>query len=93
MPHQPMDNSPPIEIPKLYQDVINSEMAAMEDKELHSQMVAFGNPDIGFAHGTAASLYNGRFCGTAEINQATSLSSLYTKTTHFWKPKPCATSA
>ena len=31
----------------------------MADKELHSQMVALGHPDVGFAHGTAASLYNG----------------------------------
>ncbi len=31
----------------------------MEDKELQSQMVALGHPDIGFAHEVAASLYNG----------------------------------
>jgi hypothetical protein len=31
----------------------------MADKELHSQMVALGHREIGFAHGTAASLYNG----------------------------------
>ncbi len=47
------------EILVLYQDIINSKTAAMADKELHNQMVALGYPDIGFAHGTAASLYNG----------------------------------
>jgi hypothetical protein len=47
------------EIPVLYQDIINSKMAAMADRKLHSQMVALGPPDIGFAHGTATSLYNG----------------------------------
>ncbi len=31
----------------------------MADKELHSHMVALGHPGVGFAHGTAASLYNG----------------------------------
>jgi hypothetical protein len=31
----------------------------MADKEQHSQMVALGHQDVGFAHGTAASLYNG----------------------------------
>jgi hypothetical protein len=31
----------------------------MADKELHSQMVAKGHHDVGFAHGTAASIYNG----------------------------------
>ncbi len=31
----------------------------MADKELHSQTVELGYPNIGFAHGTAASLYNG----------------------------------
>ncbi len=31
----------------------------MVDKELHSQMVALDHPDVGFTHGTAASLYNG----------------------------------
>ncbi len=46
------------EIPVLYQDIINSETAAMVDKDLHSQMVALGHPNVGFAHGTAASLYN-----------------------------------
>jgi hypothetical protein len=46
------------EIPVLYQDIINSKTAAMADKELYSQMVALGHPDIGFAHGTTASLYN-----------------------------------
>jgi hypothetical protein len=50
---------PATEIPESYQLVINSETAAMADKELHSQMVALGHREIGFAHGTAASLYNG----------------------------------
>jgi hypothetical protein len=36
------------EIPVLYQEIINSEMAAMADKELHSQMVTLGHPDVGF---------------------------------------------
>jgi hypothetical protein len=55
-----MDGQVPAEeIPVLYQDIINSKMAAMADKELHSRMVALGHPDLGFAHGTAASLYNG----------------------------------
>ncbi len=31
----------------------------MVDKELHSLMVALGHPDVGFARGTTASLYNG----------------------------------
>jgi hypothetical protein len=55
-----MDGQVPVdEIPILNQDIINSKMTAMVDKELHSQMVALGHPDIGFAHGTAASKYNG----------------------------------
>jgi hypothetical protein len=37
------------EIPVLYQDIINSKMAAMADGKLHSQMVALGHPNIGFA--------------------------------------------
>jgi hypothetical protein len=50
----------PVEqIPVLYQEVINSKTAVMADKELHSQMVKLGHHDVGFAHGTAASLYNG----------------------------------
>ena len=44
------DGQVPVEeIPVLYQDIINSETAAMADKELHSQMVALGHPNIGFA--------------------------------------------
>jgi hypothetical protein len=35
------------------------ESVAMADKELHSQMVPKGHHDVGFAHGTAASIYNG----------------------------------
>jgi hypothetical protein len=50
---------PATEIPDSYQYIINSKTAVMADKELHSQMVALGHPDVGFAHGTAASLYNG----------------------------------
>jgi hypothetical protein len=50
---------PASEIPDSYQNIINSKTAAMADKELHSQMMARGHPDIGFAHGTTASLYNG----------------------------------
>jgi hypothetical protein len=55
-----MDGQVPAEeIPVLYQDIINSETAAMADKELHSQMVAWGHPNIGFAHRTPVSLHNG----------------------------------
>jgi hypothetical protein len=50
---------PVTEISDSYQNIINSKTAAMVDKELHGQMVAIGHPDVGFAHGTAASLYNG----------------------------------
>jgi hypothetical protein len=50
---------PATEIPDLYQNIINSKTAAMADKELHSQMVALGHPDVGFAHGTTTSLNNG----------------------------------
>jgi hypothetical protein len=50
---------PAEQIPVLYQEVINSKTAAMANKELHSQMVKLGHHDVGFAHGTAASLYNG----------------------------------
>ncbi len=50
---------PAEQIPILYQEVINSKMAAMADKELHSQMVKLGHHNVGFAHETAASLYNG----------------------------------
>jgi hypothetical protein len=50
---------PAEEIPVLYQDIINSKMAAIADKELHSQMVALGHPNIGLEHGTAFSLYSG----------------------------------
>jgi hypothetical protein len=46
-------------IPVLYQEVINSKTAEMTDKELYSQMVKLGHHNVGFAHGTAASLYNG----------------------------------
>ena len=50
----------PVEqIPESYQLIINSKTAAAADKELHSQMVALGRREVGFAHGTAASLYNG----------------------------------
>jgi hypothetical protein len=47
------------QIPVSYQEVINSKMAAMADKELHNQMVKLGHHDVGFAHKTATSLYNG----------------------------------
>ncbi len=50
---------PSDKIPESYQAMINMESVAMADKELHSQMVAKGHPEVGFAHGTAASLYNG----------------------------------
>jgi hypothetical protein len=50
---------PADEILESYQTIINTESVAMADKELHSQMVAKGHHDIGFAHGTAASIYNG----------------------------------
>jgi hypothetical protein len=50
---------PADEIPKSYQTIINMESAAMADKEHHSQMVAKGHHNVGFAHGTAASIYNG----------------------------------
>jgi hypothetical protein len=50
---------PADEIPASYQLIINSETAAMADKELHSQMEALGHREVGFVHGTAASLYNG----------------------------------
>jgi hypothetical protein len=50
---------PAEQIPESYQLIINSETAAMVDKKLHSQMVALGHREVGFAHGTAASLYNG----------------------------------
>ncbi len=55
-----MDGQVPVEeIPVLYQDIINSKPAVMADEELHSRIVALGHPDIGFAHGTTTSLYNG----------------------------------
>jgi hypothetical protein len=38
---------------------MNSKTAAMADNELHSQMVKLGYHNVGFAHGTATSLYNG----------------------------------
>ncbi len=50
---------PADEIPESYQTIINMESVAMADIELHSQMVAKGHHDVGFAHGTAASIYNG----------------------------------
>jgi hypothetical protein len=50
---------PTEQIPESYHLIINSETAAMADKELHSQMVALGHREEGFAHGTATSLYNG----------------------------------
>jgi hypothetical protein len=37
----------------------------MADKELHSQMMVLGHREIGFAHGTAACLYNGRILWNA----------------------------
>jgi hypothetical protein len=49
---------PAEQIPESYQLIMNSETAAMADKELHSQMVALGHREVGFAHRTAASLYN-----------------------------------
>ena len=49
---------PAEQIPESYQLIINSKTAAMADKELHSQMVALGHREVGFAHRTAASLYN-----------------------------------
>ena len=53
------DQVPAEHIPESYQLIINSETSAMADKELHSQMVALGHREVGFAHVTAASLYNG----------------------------------
>jgi hypothetical protein len=50
---------PADEIPESYQTIINTESVAMADTELHSQMVTKGHHDVGFAHGTAASIYNG----------------------------------
>ncbi len=50
---------PATEILDSSQFIINSKTALIADKELHSLMVALGHLDIGFAHGTAASLYNG----------------------------------
>jgi hypothetical protein len=50
---------PAEQVPVSYQEVIHSKMAAMADKELHSQMVKLGHHDVGFAHGTTARLYNG----------------------------------
>jgi hypothetical protein len=49
---------PADEIPKSYQTIINMESVTMADKELHSQMVAKGHHDVGFVHGTAASIYS-----------------------------------
>jgi hypothetical protein len=46
---------PSDEIPESYQTIINMETVTI----LHSQMVAKGHHDIGLAHGTATSLYNG----------------------------------
>jgi hypothetical protein len=82
------------EIPVLYQDVINNEMEAMADKELHSQMVALGHPDVGFAHGTrdCRQPIMAAIFGTEETIQATYHYSLSTKTTLYQKPKPHATS-
>ncbi len=78
-------------IPVLYQEVINSKMAAMADKKLHSQMVKLGHHDVGFAHGTAASLYNAAFSGMQETNQATCPFSHYTRTTPSARTKHPAT--
>ena len=46
-------------IPTSYLRIINSETAGMADRELQSQMRTLGHEDAGFAHGLAASLYNG----------------------------------
>jgi hypothetical protein len=46
-------------IPSSYLRIINSETAGMADRELQSQMRILGHEDAGFAHGLAASLYNG----------------------------------
>jgi hypothetical protein len=73
---------PAEQIPDSYQLVINSETAAMADKELHSQMVVLGHREVGFAHGTAASQYNGSILGTQGTNQAICPFSCSTKPTH-----------
>ncbi len=38
---------------------MNRESPGMADRELYSQMSTLGCPDIGFAHGLAASIHNG----------------------------------
>jgi hypothetical protein len=83
---------PTEEIPVFYQDIINSKMAAMADKELHSQMVALDHPHVGFAHGTATSLYNGSILWHRRDKQSNLSFFTLSKTTPSWKPKPCATS-
>jgi hypothetical protein len=60
---------PATEISKSYQDIINSEMAVMADKELHSQMVALGHHDAGFPMGQLQASTTATFCGTEKINQ------------------------
>jgi hypothetical protein len=83
---------PAEEITVLYQDIINSKTAMMADKELHSQMVALDHPNVGFAHGTAASLYNGSILWHGRDKPSNlSFFTLY-KNNPSWKPKPCATS-
>jgi hypothetical protein len=54
-----VSDSPAEDIPTSYRTIINSDTASMADKELQSQMAALGHSDAGFAHGLAASLYEG----------------------------------
>jgi hypothetical protein len=50
-------DTPADDIPASYPQIINSDTAGMAGRELHSQMSELDFPDIGFAHGLAASIY------------------------------------
>jgi hypothetical protein len=52
-------DSPADDIPASYLQIINSDTAGMADRELHNQMSEVNFPDVGFAHGLAASIYVG----------------------------------
>ena len=45
------------DIPASYLQIIKSDIAGMTDRELHNQMSELGFPNVGFAHGLAASIY------------------------------------
>ena len=62
---------PADDIPASYKLIINSETAAMADKELHSQMVALGHREVGMRTGQPPASTMAASFGTQGTNQAT----------------------